>query len=149
MSEDNYLDGLCHLKLVINLLFRKVPGQEKTFRIPCAWRSTLLDTILVHPITNLHPVYSRCRSVFLKYCYCIPLKSKPKGRIGWYAIAVFLKNASTSRVPEYSSTRVGRPWQVDHDYSQYPGRYHSMTPACHMNAILLYYHAGTCIGYGK
>jgi len=43
-------------------------------------------------------LYSRCRSVFKKDCYRIPPKSTQKGQIGWYAIAVFFKNVSTSRV---------------------------------------------------
>ena len=42
--------------------------------------------------------YSQCRSVVKKDCYCIPPKSTQKGQIGWYAIAVFFRNASTSRV---------------------------------------------------
>ena len=46
------------------------------------------------------PTYSLCRSVFKKDCYCIPPKSNQKGQIWWYAIAVFFKNASTSRALE-------------------------------------------------
>ena len=52
------------------------------------------DLLFTHHI----PYYSRCRSVFKKDCYCIPPNLALLLGFGWYAIAVFLKNASTSRV---------------------------------------------------
>ena len=51
--------------------------------------------------------YSRCRSVFKKDCYCIHLNFRKSTKFWRYAIAVFFKNASTSRVPVARGPRVG------------------------------------------
>ena len=51
-----------------------------------------------HMVVALEGVYSHCRNVFKKDCYCIPPKLVLFPEFGWYAIAVFFKNASTSRV---------------------------------------------------
>ena len=43
-------------------------------------------------------VYSQCRSVFEKDCYCIHLNSRKSIKVSRYAMAVFFKKASTARV---------------------------------------------------
>ena len=49
-------------------------------------------------LSDAQHLYSRCRSVFKKDCYCIHLNFRKSTKFWWYAIAVFFKNASTPRV---------------------------------------------------